>query len=821
MTRADPSDATAAEGVPSPPGPPARRQRQLAIGLWLVLLVAGWWSWQRLDAQRAVSRICDAVAVADWPTALDGSERWVGTSAPGRRVSECRALALMATGEVPAAVELLERQLAAEGNRDWVPDPLLVMLVADDRQKQGRLPAAIELVQRANGDDPTDPDLQYLELDLRSRREPPTRVLDDLTARLEAMGPAAPLLRIRIAQRRLARREVEPARALLGDSPPPTAGLPGGDGWRDEWFRVRSALAGVAADPADLAEVVAAWRVAGGNDDEVLAWHALTRSLYQVHDPALPTLTLLESAVERCPAAGEWLCSTLARRLLGTYQVAGRTSDALALYDALAGQVDVGLSRQEILRSEAIRELESAGNPEAPPSPARVRFRIDQATAAAAQGDLRLWVTPSDDEPVDSPYRPYPIGSERPVEVLWREGVAPLRWVLRRDLGMGGTHPDTDGPVLASGSSWPAAGQALEIRVRPQEDGAVTVATTLDATSGDAAARDETTAELRRPADGHRRVLVVILDCADWRLVQYLRARGELPSFGSLLRRGHRAVVESRPAFTAAAIDALTHPAAPQIPTPLARLHELGIELASNTFVGGNPVASLGWLLPERRGLFATLGSGDRVVVNLLFSEGGVDGGRHGEQVGPGGQRRRFTDWRRRRPLDPEVASGLGHLLDDPNRRAWIEEMAADFDTAETVADDPEIDFLMLRIDPLDPATHAGFAEVAAGGQDDGRPGLFDFYRYADRRLASVERRLDGDDVLVVMSDHGIRTSMEHSPWAFFVAVGEGIEPGRSAGTPSLRGVPRRLADWLGVATEWPTEGWANETSDPDGASVN
>src|SRR5262249_22527882 len=79
-----------------------------------------------------------------------------------------------------------------------------------------------------------------------------------------------------------------------------------------------------------------------------------------------------------------------------------------------------------------------------------------------------------------------------------------------------------------------------------------------------------------------------------------------------------------------------------------------------------------------------------------------------------------------------------------------------------------------------------------------------------DARLLEVDAALDADDVLVVMSDHGIRTAMEHSPQALFVAVGGGIPAGRAPGEPALRGVSRALADLLGVATASPDSGVAS-----------
>ena len=95
--------------------------------------------------------------------------------------------------------------------------------------------------------------------------------------------------------------------------------------------------------------------------------------------------------------------------------------------------------------------------------------------------------------------------------------------------------------MRASGAVWPEAGGQIEVAIVPGEP-----ATPVAHRRG-----------VRRPADGRRRVFTLVLDCADWRIVQYLRARGELPVLTGLLASGRRAVLHSRPALTAAAMQAL------------------------------------------------------------------------------------------------------------------------------------------------------------------------------------------------------------------------------------------------------------------------
>ena len=142
-----------------------------------------------------------------------------------------------------------------------------------------------------------------------------------------------------------------------------------------------------------------------------------------------------------------------------------------------------------------------------------------------------------------------------------------------------------------------------------------------------------------------------------------------------------------------------------------------------------------------------------------------------------------------------------------------MQTIAAELDATGELLREGAIDLIAVRIEPLDILTHAHFAEAVRDGQDDGSGLLFDVYRYIDARMGALHAFLDTDDVLIVMSDHGIRTAMEHDRPALFVATGAGVPVGRAPGTPSLRGVSRVLADLLGVSTAWPDTGIARWTT--------
>jgi len=381
------------------------------------------------------------------------------------------------------------------------------------------------------------------------------------------------------------------------------------------------------------------------------------------------------------------------------------------------------------------------------------------------------------------------------VEVEREIGVAPLRWVYR----------DVADATLASGT------------VNPVPRGRVPVAIERRAPRP-----PENHVLAAQPADGRRRVFLLLLDCGDWRLVRYLRARGELPVLGALLREGHRALLDSDPPLTAAALEALVRPTRRSGESFLGLVHRVGIELAGLASVGRNPFAPLEWLLPEDDDLFAVLGRGDRAVANLLLAHGSIRAGRHGEITGPFGAKRTLPIAQSARDLRADERERWPALADAPaGRDAFhVRTIAAEFDTAVEIASDGAVDLLALRIEPLDILTHGHFAATVRDGQDDGAGLLYSVFRYIDARIGEVHAARDADDVFIVMSDHGIRTAMEHSRDALFIATGPGIPSGRAEGRPALRGVGAVLSDLLQVATDWPRTGVAPFSAALPGAAA-
>ncbi len=744
------------------------RRLPLVAGLALLALAAGVISVRRVGDQVAVIEACSAVDSEAWGDVLARTAGRIGTDATGLAAAECRCRALLATGAGDQCLALLEPLLADPETSDWAPASDLAVHVIQTWREAGRSSEALALAKRAARRHPGDPDLFYLELVTRSMVEDEESVLTELARRVPASGPAAARMRVSLAYRFLQRGEPTRALAALGDAPPPDAGEQAG-----RWLETRGMAFAHLGDLRGVEQTYATWRREGGDPAALFARFVLTLSVTGLESPVEPMLSLLRRGLAAADAArDERLHEALAIRLILTLASSGEPDEALAVYDRERGRHELaGLTREELGRAAATGARDGTRG--------RLRF-----TAPTAPAGSELLVSPPAGAPADAPYAALPLGSSRAVVVDRAADGAVLRWVLR----------DAAGRTLASGTNHVDPGEERIVAVAPQP------------------LRERAShARGRRPPDGRRRVAALVLDCADWRIASYLRARGELPVLETLLASGHSAVLRSDPPLTAAAMDALVFPLRDASRSFVGLLHQYGTEIAGLASVGENPLEPLAWLLPEQSDLFTVIGAGPRSAANLLFSHGGIRAGRHGEVTGPEGARTRIALGASARDLSAAERERWPLLAAVRAERDAIHlrTIAAELDAALEIVREGHIDLLLLRVEPLDILTHAHFAEATRDGQDDGERLLFEVYRYIDARLGEIDAALDADDVLVVMSDHGIRTAMEHSSQAIFVAVGAGVPAGRAPGEPDLRGVSRVLADLLGVPTEWPDLGVA------------
>lgn len=762
-----------------------RRRVAVALAAGLLAVAAGALvlSLDRVAEQRAVARVCDAARAEQYAKALELSEGRTGPEAEGRVAAECRCWALLAREREGECVALLEELLEAPEAEGWVPDPALAERMVRARRAAGRLEAAAALARRASRAHPDETGLLELDLAMRSTLHGEETALAELEAELEE-GDGRLALRVVLARAYYRRGDSKSALRVLGDRlPPPDA--PHFRGWVHERTRALGALGRGEA----LRALYDEWRRAGGDPALLRAHYALRVSFSQLEDPEASQLELLTGALAHADELGPGLEESLYVRLISHLQARGERERALEVYRRASQRFELESLSENALSRSAREGPASAGAGRGREAPATLAFELPPGAVAGT-----LHVAPPTRAPSDAPYRSHRLAAGEAVQVERRASVFPLRWVFH----------DGEGRTRASGTVWPAAGETRTVAIRP----------------GEPAEPPGRELPERAPADGRRRVFTLVLDAADWRLAQYLRTRGDLPVLDALLERGHRAVLESRPPITAAAMEKLVWPMRRRHVSFLGLVHRLGLELGGLASVGRNPLDFLSAALPQGESLFETVGAGERVAANMLFSHGKIDAGQHAQLVGPKGRRRPAQPIQAFRSLSAEERRLVpDSLLEHASFGDLVRTMASEFDAAETLAREGEVDLLLLRVEPLDILTHSLYSEVAEAGQDDGERDLYAAYRYIDRRLADVHGALDADDVLVVMSDHGIRTAMEHSVDAMFVAVGGDVPQGRAEGRPAFRGVARALAGLAGVETDWPATGIA-AFAEGEGASI-
>lgn len=740
-----------------------RRPLVLLLALVILGLVLGVRAYRDGGRTTAARGVCEAVAEGAYETAIADSETLLGTDEAGLLAAECRCAALAATDALEQCLQELAPLVLDPASGDWLPDPGLTRLVVG-RLRTSDPRSAAAVAARALAQDPADGLMLHLELSSRAAFEDSAVIAADLDRRITAQPDNRDLRTLAAAW---LDRQGRHADALRAHPASPPADEAGSRTWLREHLRIAAA---VPLPISDVRQIRDGWVAAGGDDAFARAAYAWGLSVSGLADPDAEWSDLLAASTAETDEIGdEELAELVWERWITHLVVDGRLDEAV-------DQLRLGKQRFELARlSESEVRRQRARARSGGGATVEIRFHVD----GHAPGD-ELLVAPPDSEPSDAAWLPLLIDDH--FATLRRpEQDVPTRWVLRGPDGARG-----------SGSAWGVPDEVEVVPVQARE-------VVADAARFSSA---------RGQADGHRRVFVVVLDCFDWRILQQLRARGELPVLSDLLGRGHRAVLNSDPPFTAAAMTALVHPTGRDRGSTLEVLHELGVELSDRLAANSNPLAGLAFVLPDASDLFGRIGGVDKVAVNLLFSHGFIDAGRQGEVIGPRGERRPPAYAAAFRPLSPadlQLQPSLTAL--SPQDRAHFEEAAALMDAAGAQARAGETDLLMLRVASLDLATHAHYAATASGRQDDARGPLYDLYRYLDRRVGELDGALDADDVLITMSDHGIRTSMEHDPAALLVAVGAGIEPGRAPGSPHLRGVARYVADLLEVETDWPDTG--------------
>lgn len=506
------------------------------------------------------------------------------------------------------------------------------------------------------------------------------------------------------------------------------------------WFNRRSNLLATAGRFDALEKHIKDQIAAGVNEAEAEAIWGV--SLYQAIQPG--SGIHFEKAWARRLELPPYLRTMVANRLIQQAIVSGFVDKARRIADVARDSKVEGVVLP--------KSFEAAASS----APEILRFESEESGL--------LLLSPPDEQGVDAAYSEHLLHAGVPLQVERSPGRHPLRYVFRRE-----------GRVVASGSVWPRPGGARTIRVEPHLD--LRVATTHLFS--------------RHEGDGWMKIVVFVVDSGDWRLLEYGRALGLWPTLSGLAAASARGVLISDPPSTAIAMQKLVEPGSTK-PDTMMDLRTLGRQVQVALEADTNPLDGLRLLSRhDRLTMPEALAVRGLRVANLLYSHGGISAGSHATIIGPGKERRPLHASRASRPL--RVDEGVELAGRSPLLTSELERAAQQLDDVEQVIVDDLADVLLYRYDPTDVLAHNGYAAFELEGPLAWPSDLLDSYTYLDERLRTLSSRLDGDDVLVIISDHGTENASNHSVESLLMV--HGPVPNGFLGTVDFSAVPLFLLD--------------------------
>ena len=278
----------------------------------------------------------------------------------------------------------------------------------------------------------------------------------------------------------------------------------------------------------------------------------------------------------------------------------------------------------------------------------------------------------------------------------------------------------------------------------------------------------------RTGADGVRRVLAVWPDCGSWPLLQLYGHAGRLPNMHALAASSRVfELISPHPPYTATAYLAMTTLSEEQEDSDFDVTRSLVVQLNGLPMIDQLIPDALTWQGPKRRTLFQALTEGGVSWSNMVFNDEhlSADEDQHGAP--------------RAAQLAAVVAGGVALPAGADEGIEWfVDNTQAKASAAIDVWQREDARFQLVRFPAVDLATHRYWAQLEGSPHDNP---LLQVYEHLDLVVGALRAQLDGDDVLILFSDHGIESTLAHHVSCFFFLEDPRLPGSRFEGTLPIR----------------------------------
>lgn len=299
------------------------------------------------------------------------------------------------------------------------------------------------------------------------------------------------------------------------------------------------------------------------------------------------------------------------------------------------------------------------------------------------------------------------------------------------------------------------------------------------------------------PADGRPRTLVVWPDGGSWFFLNTLRERGGLPNIQRFLETAaFGKMISTHPPFTATAYlkmvrvdDGKGDEGEDKSFFDMLALQLKGIPFLDWAF--DNELGSLG---DDPYSIFNILRKNGYSAVNLVFSDKYMSAPDDAGLLAGMKYQQTITA-----ALSPEqTLEELGiDATKEPQRarritrsrafRAAYNNSAGKALIGQKVWESGDDDLVLLRFPAVDILSHQYAAEAFEKPTESL---LFEIYRQLDIHMGRLMEKMDGDDTLILVSDHGVEGALSHHPDCVLAVSGPGVKVGARLPQVSIGQLP-------------------------------